>query len=572
MGIIILHIKYLSNTLELDLSHIFGKGQFPNRGDIHSFISEEMKVTAGMLRGVQHHPRFPKVFIQFEREDDLLVMEAKVKDGLVMKSKGIKIFGYRCDKPMVTIVLNGQDMALEVDEIKRVMEEYGKVVTCDRGKNNDLSTKDKFITDGTWIIRLTPKLMGKPPPETLYYFGESGDVQTWILSYDGVGSSCVLCGMAGHMGFRCRSTIPKGGLGRAPAGFGKWTDVQYYQAPVAGDGAPPPPPGDVGDQPAQSGSAAVTVGPAAGQSSSQPAAGTAGRVIQKQLSASQGANPQMAKVLALVNRKQGWGRDLAVGRVAVAAAESDKSKPSIPGLPVGDKEWRTASKNNGKGRKNREKQPIKEVSTSNYYDSLTSDDENHEQPRGEQPKGKKVFAVGRKGFLASYGSRRNISLMELLKQKQGKVKDSKKRHRSIVENTMEKKTKKNNLESKEEEQQINLDEVVTPEQENQDASTTASQDNGLDDGTGNLAAKQSSEVAIEHSENMTETPSEMVGEEAAESVKPDVVDPGELEAATQASSQAGAGGTSSLTSHAMDEEREEIAEKAAKIKAALEAK
>ena len=142
MGIIILHIKYLSNTLELDLSHIFGKGQFPNRGDIHSFISEEMKVTAGMLRGVQHHPRFPKVFIQFEREDDLLVMEAKVKDGLVMKSKGIKIFGYRCDKPMVTIVLNGQDMALEVDEIKRVMEEYGKVVTCDRGKNNDLSTKD----------------------------------------------------------------------------------------------------------------------------------------------------------------------------------------------------------------------------------------------------------------------------------------------------------------------------------------------------------------------------------------------------------------------------------------------
>ena len=50
---------------------------------------------------------------------------------------------------MMTIVLNGQDMALEVDEIKRVMEEYGKVVTCDRGKNNDLSTKDKFITDGT---------------------------------------------------------------------------------------------------------------------------------------------------------------------------------------------------------------------------------------------------------------------------------------------------------------------------------------------------------------------------------------------------------------------------------------
>ena len=95
---------------------------------------------------------------------------------------------------------------------------------------------------------------------------------------------------------------------------------------------PPPPPGDVGDLPAQSGSAAVTVGPAAGQSSSQPAAGTAGRVIQKQLSASQGANPQMAKVLALVNRKQGWGRDLTVGRVAVAAAELRKLKNEMDSL------------------------------------------------------------------------------------------------------------------------------------------------------------------------------------------------------------------------------------------------
>ena len=114
-----LNFQYLTNTIELDLSNIFGKGMFPNKGEIHSFISDEMKVTARMLRGVQHHPRFPKVHIQFEQEADMIDVELRLKDGLKMKNKNLTIFGYRCDCPMVTITLNGQDMDIEKEEIMR---------------------------------------------------------------------------------------------------------------------------------------------------------------------------------------------------------------------------------------------------------------------------------------------------------------------------------------------------------------------------------------------------------------------------------------------------------------------
>ena len=88
---------------------------------------------------------------------------------------------------MVTIVLNGQDMSIEKEEIIRVLSKYGTVVNCERGKNNDLSTDNKFVTDGTWLVRLTPSLRTKPP-ETIYYFGPSGNAQTWICSFDGMGS------------------------------------------------------------------------------------------------------------------------------------------------------------------------------------------------------------------------------------------------------------------------------------------------------------------------------------------------------------------------------------------------
>ena len=227
-----LSFQYLTKTIELDFSNIHGRGQHPSKKEIHSFILDEMAVGAGMLRGVQHHPRFPKVHLQFLNEDDLKRAEIKVKDGLMMKAKKIKIYGYRCDKPMISIILNGQDMDIEEMEIRRVMGLYGEVVTCERGKNVDLSTPAHFVTDGTWSIRMTPSIRDKPP-ETIYYYGPSGNVQTWILNFDGMGSSCVLCGVQGHMGFRCNSLVPRGGrMGRQPAGMGDWTDVVKCIAPV----------------------------------------------------------------------------------------------------------------------------------------------------------------------------------------------------------------------------------------------------------------------------------------------------------------------------------------------------
>ena len=198
---------------------------YPTKKDIHTFIMEDMGIGPSELSGVQHHPRFPKVHLQFLKVEDLQRAELKVKDGLEMKAKKIKLYGYRCDTPMVTIVLNGQNMDIGEAEIRRVLSKYGVVVTCDKGKNIDLSLPGHFVTDGTWTIRMTPLIRTKPP-ETIYYRGLDGAMQTWILIYDGVGSSCVLCGVQGHMSWRCNSVVPRGGrLGRHPAGMGQWTDV-----------------------------------------------------------------------------------------------------------------------------------------------------------------------------------------------------------------------------------------------------------------------------------------------------------------------------------------------------------
>ena len=46
-----LSFQYLTNTVELDLSYFFGA--VPKQGDIHCLISDEMKVTAGMIIFIQ---------------------------------------------------------------------------------------------------------------------------------------------------------------------------------------------------------------------------------------------------------------------------------------------------------------------------------------------------------------------------------------------------------------------------------------------------------------------------------------------------------------------------------------
>ena len=226
-----LTFSHFINTIELDLSGIYGKGQYPTKHEVNTFIVGEMQCTAEMLRGTQHHPRVQKVHVQFETEQQVQQVELRVREGLLMLSKGFKIFGTRCDSPMVTIILNGQDMSIEKAEITRILARYGTVVTCERGKNYDLSTEEKDINDGTWVIRMTPKPRSKPPA-TIYYVGAGNRVETWILSYDGVVSNCFQCGALGHPGFRCNATVARSGIGPAPEGLGKWTDIRTYQSGV----------------------------------------------------------------------------------------------------------------------------------------------------------------------------------------------------------------------------------------------------------------------------------------------------------------------------------------------------
>ena len=559
-----LNFQFLTNTLELDLSNIFGKGMYPNKRDIHNFITDDMKVTAGMLRGVQHHPRFPKVHILFEKEDDLVVVEERMRNGLMMKAKNLKIFGYRCDHPMVTIVLNGQDMSIKEEEIARVMGKYGKVVTCERGRNNDLSTDDKFVTDGTWTVRMTPHIRTKPP-ETIYYFRLSGQVQTWILNFDGVGSSCVLCGLQGHMGFRCNSIIPRGGrLGRQPAGLGKWTDVVHELAPVvdAVPALPPPPPplpppgGPPGQAPegghdddnrgppvqpstartgppapgtpapgtepandrnetfrqAQIAGGAVqktTVKAAAkagGLSSSQPAENAA-RLFAQLKNSQGGSVGKRVKDLVKLVEQNGWGNDLPVYNVA------SKQKTNIPGLPRKDQEWKTPGRRKGgKGKEKNSSDVSAAMSTYNRFGvrgfdpGLPSDSETEDE-QSKNP----MFARVSSASMSSYGSRRTVLMTDLLGV--GKEQAGRKRNGSIVENKKKKKNKKNDDKPRKEEQLLGPDGVVPQGEVGQDqqlaeesGQNAASTQVAQDDNTNGEAATLEPELDSGAAKSMVEDP------------------------------------------------------------------
>ena len=409
-----LDFQYLTNTIELDLSNIFGRGMFPSKKEINAFIAGEMKVTANMLRGVQHHPRFPKVHVQLETEEQVTAVEIRVKDGLVMEGKGIKIFGYKCDSPMVTVILNGQDMNIEKEEVSRVLGKYGTVVTCERGRNNDLSSEEKFVTDGTWTIRMTP-LPRTKPPETVYYFGEHGQVQTWILNYDGVGSSCILCGMVGHMGFRCNSMVPRSGFGVRPAGFGKWTDVAAYQAaggqvPVVGGRAEGQAPA-VGAEPVQ-----------------EQHDGNAGQVGRQPVSQEIRNRDRMA-ALDVRARQAGWGNPVPVqlaGQggargVQGAAQVAQGVQPAVVGPRVVAQEWETtgAKKKKRKRKKKTTKVVENEIATNNMFGALTDEDEIDEEEivaKAKPETGFRTF-IGRSSVGNRYGSRKNVQLVERYKKR-----------------------------------------------------------------------------------------------------------------------------------------------------------
>ena len=443
-----LDFQFLINTIELDLSHIYGRGVYPTKNDINTFITDDLKVTAGMIIGTQSHPRFPKVFLQFEKEEYVAAVETRLEGGKMMSGKNIKIFGYRCDRPMVTIVLNGQDMSIEREEIVRVMTKYGTVVNCERGKNNDLSTDKKFVTDGTWLVRLTPSLRTKPP-ETIYYFGPSGTPQTWICSFDGMGSSCVLCGRQGHKGFRCNALAPKGGVGKKPDGLGKWTDIVHYQkAPVQDDVDEQAAVAPVPDVSAPGGGAAAVA--VAGQAVVTP--DQAGIPVSQ---ADRAMLDRMA-VLDSLTRTSGWGTQVQMPHpaprsrnTALKEVQVDRNvAPNIPGLPPNNKEWDTVDKKKKKGKNKKKDKPEGEViAISDRYKALSdpeeasdgdnSDDEEHNEPTKKRVKAITLRMRQKSSVMSGYGLRRSFSVGDFLKEK----KDNKRPNSASEDRGKEKKKK-----------------------------------------------------------------------------------------------------------------------------------
>ena len=99
-------------------------------GDINSFISDEIKVIAGMLKEGPAPPQVPQALhpVWKGRWPD---SKAKVKDVLVMK--GIKIFGYWCDKPMMTMKLLREHSSLALVGLELYQAGLEEEVQVDTG-------------------------------------------------------------------------------------------------------------------------------------------------------------------------------------------------------------------------------------------------------------------------------------------------------------------------------------------------------------------------------------------------------------------------------------------------------
>ena len=225
-----LSFMFLTNTIELDFGVIYDRALYPTRSEIYEFLLEELALTSEMVEGVQFITGVQRVFIKLATEEFVQEVERRLEGGLVMQEKGIKVFGYRCGEPRISVTITNVAMEVPKEEVQRVMEKYGKVVDIRRGRCNAFSSATKVVTDGTWRIRMTPKL-GTKPPELIFYHGHTMDLdrQHWVLNYDGAGLCCLLCGSRSHKVFRCGSKIPRDGVNGKPAGLNQWTDVVTYR-------------------------------------------------------------------------------------------------------------------------------------------------------------------------------------------------------------------------------------------------------------------------------------------------------------------------------------------------------
>ena len=216
--------SHRSNTLAIDLSTIYGRDNIPNRLEMFKFIDKQLGVKVQELKSIQDHPFLPQVFVQFENLGSLEKYEKKIQEGVQVYGRPFKLYGWRCDIPLTTVRISGGNPDTSLQRVKEVMEKYGKVVAIELGRLDYF--KEKFIADGTWIIRMRPE-QGKGLPSIIYYTDEEGNTDVWSIIFDGKVSLCYKCGQKGHRGDRCRARESKEGEKGmiAPVGMGTYCDV-----------------------------------------------------------------------------------------------------------------------------------------------------------------------------------------------------------------------------------------------------------------------------------------------------------------------------------------------------------
>ena len=216
--------SHRSNTLAIDLSTIYGRDNIPNRLEMFKFIDKQLGVKVQELKSIQDHPFLPQVFVQFENLGSLEKYEKKIQEGVQVYGRPFKLYGWRCDIPLTTVRISGGNPDTSLQRVKEVMEKYGKVVAIELGRLDYF--KEKFISDGTWIIRMRPE-QGKGLPSIIYYTDEGGNTDVWSVIFDGKVSLCYKCGQKGHRGDRCRAKEAKEGEKGmiAPVGLGTYCDI-----------------------------------------------------------------------------------------------------------------------------------------------------------------------------------------------------------------------------------------------------------------------------------------------------------------------------------------------------------
>ena len=193
------------NTLAVDFSNAFSRGSYPTRREQLEFVKTGMGVKMEHVEEVQLHDTLNIVFLTFTNENHLAEVEEKLRGGCRFLHKNVKLYGWRCDKPVTSIRVKWAPSYMKRKQMLACFGKYGEVLSCEKGTCDVLSTPVHKVRDGTWLLRVRLD-EGKTMPSLIYYKKE-----VWQVVFDGMVFPCWKCLGLDHRAHQCRGRRASGG-------------------------------------------------------------------------------------------------------------------------------------------------------------------------------------------------------------------------------------------------------------------------------------------------------------------------------------------------------------------------